>query len=154
MLLAACTGAGVSGQYAAPVAEVLFPDKTRVRVEIADTEAKRARGLMFRKHLADNEGMIFLFEQPGHYPFWMQNCLISLDLIWLDSNARVVSVAQSVPPCRFPGCEPPCPSNDCPTYPPAPGSMASYVVEVAAGFAKQHGVKTGDVLELKGIGRK
>jgi hypothetical protein len=149
MLLAACTGAGVSGQYAAPVAEVLFPDKTRVRVEIADTEAKRARGLMFRKHLAGNEGMIFLFEQPGHYPFWMQNCRIALDIVWLDPRFKVVSIAESVPPCRLPKCEPPCASTDCPSYPPAPGTSAKYVVELAAGFSKRHGLKTGNTLDVQ-----
>jgi uncharacterized membrane protein (UPF0127 family) len=136
------------------MAEVVFPDQTRVRVEIADTDAKRQRGLMFRKELAPNEGMIFLFDEPGHHPFWMQNCLISLDMLWLDEAARVVSMAHSVPPCRLPNCPPPCPSFECPNTEPQPKAPAMYVVEVVAGFAKKHNVKLGDRLTLKGIPRQ
>jgi uncharacterized membrane protein (UPF0127 family) len=131
-LLAACSAPG----------EVVFADKTRVRVEIADTEPKRQRGLMFRESMGPNEGMIFLFERPGFYPFWMKNTLIPLDMLWLDTDGRVVSIASSVPPCK---------ADPCPTYPPAAGSEALYVVELNAGFARQHGVKVGDVLTLNGI---
>jgi uncharacterized protein len=151
VIVMACAGAGIQGQWASPRAEVIFSDKTRVRVEIADTPDKRQRGLMFRKEMAANEGMIFVFEEPGYHPFWMQNCIISLDMLWLDEKARVVSIAQSVPPCRFANCPPPCNSQDCPTYPPDPGTQASYVVELVAGFAKKHGVKVGDALVLKGL---
>lgn len=143
--------AGRPGQWAAPRSTVGFPDKTVVRVELADTPAKRQRGLMFRESLGPNEGMLFLFERAGSYPFWMQNCVISLDIIWLDADARIVSIAQSVPPCRLPNCSPPCNSYDCPTYP--HDGQALYVVEVASGFAKQHGVKVGDRLTLQGVGR-
>ena len=150
----ACAGFGAEGQWAVPTAEVVFPDKTRVRVEVADTDQKRQRGLMFRKELAANDGMIFVFDQAGYYPFWMQNCVISLDMLWLDSAGRVVSIAESVPPCRLPGCPPPCPSYDCPNQPPDRGTEALFVVEVMSGFAKTHGVKVGDLLELKGISGK
>lgn len=143
--------AGRSGQWASPRAAVVFPDKTVVRAEVADTPARRQRGLMFRESLGPTEGMLFLFEQTGSYPFWMQNCLISLDIIWLDAGARVVSIAHSVPPCRLANCSPPCSSSDCPTYP--HDGQALYVVEVASGFAKQHGLKLGDRLSLQGIGK-
>lgn len=141
-------GGGPGGQWAAPRATVVFPDKTAVRVEVADTPARRQRGLMFRQSLAEHEGMVFLFERPGSYPFWMQNCLIALDIIWLDADARVLSVAHAVPPCRLANCSPPCGSSDCPTYP--HDGQALWVVEVAAGFAKQHRVKVGDKLVLQG----
>ncbi|HXH08059.1 MAG TPA: DUF192 domain-containing protein [Vicinamibacterales bacterium] len=151
LVAALASAGGTAAQWASPRGEVVFPDRTRVRVEIADTEAKRARGLMFRERLAEQEGMIFLFEKPGFYPFWMQNCLIPLDIIWLDAGGRIVSIAESLPPCRLPGCDPPCGSYECPTYAPAAGTEAIYVVEVAAGFVKRHKVKTGDRLELRGI---
>lgn len=136
--LAAC----LEAQWAAPRAEVVFPDRTRVTVEIADTDQKRQRGLMFREKMAPNEGMIFLFEEAGFYPFWMKNTLIPLDMFWLDADGRVVSIAHSVPPCK---------ADPCPTYPPS--GNAIYVVETVAGFAKQHKVSVGDRLELKGIKR-
>ncbi len=140
---------GRAAQWASPRATVVFPDATVVRVEVADTPAVRQRGLMFRKGLAPNEGMLFVFDEPGSYPFWMQNCLFAIDIIWLDPEARVVWIAHSVPPCRLPGCEPPCPSFDCPTYPHE--GQALYVVEVAAGFARQHGLKVGDRLKIQGL---
>jgi uncharacterized membrane protein (UPF0127 family) len=141
-LLAACAGASPASQWAEPRGAVILPDATVVRVEIADTEAKRQRGLMFRERLGPDEGMIFLFDEPGFYPFWMKNTLIPLDMIWLDGQGRVVSIAGSVPPCK---------ADPCPTFPPDPGTSALYVLEVQAGFARRHGVKVGDVLTLKGI---
>jgi hypothetical protein len=147
--MAAVVASRVAAQWSGPRATVVFPDKTSVRAEIADTPAVRQRGLMFRQSLAPNEGMVFVFERPGSYPFWMQNCLIALDIIWLDVDARVVSIAHSVPPCRMPNCSPPCGSYDCPTYPHE--GQALYVVEVVSGFARQHGVKVGDRVALQGV---
>jgi len=142
-----------AGQRALDRARATFGDGAVVSLEIADTEPKRQRGLMFREKLAEDEGMLFVFEQSGEYPFWMQNCRIALDIIWLDEKFRIVSIAESVPPCRMPGCEPPCSSMQCPSYPPAPGTSAKYVVEVAAGFAKRHAVKTSQILAVQLPGR-
>ncbi len=141
--MVACSGTKVDGQWASPRGEVVFPDRTRVIVEIADTDAKRQRGLMFREQMAPTDGMIFLFDEPGNYPFWMKNTLIPLDMIWLDRDARIVWIAESVPPCKAD----PCPSYDH-------QGQALYVVEVVSGFAKQHKLKIGDRLALKGIQKK
>jgi uncharacterized protein len=154
LAVVACSPARTEGQPAAPRGDVVLPDGTRVSVEIADTEPRRQRGLMFRQTLGANEGMIFVFEEPGDYPFWMQNCLISLDLFWLAADGRIESIGHSIPPCRLPGCPPPCNSYECPTYPPEPGTRATYVLEVVSGFAKQHGLQKGDHLELKRIPKK
>jgi hypothetical protein len=118
----------------------MFPDGTRVAVEIVDTDATRQRGLMFRTNLAPNEGMVFVFPRVGSYPFWMKNTLIPLDMLWLDPQGRVVSIARSVPPCK---------ADPCPSYP--PDADALYVVELVAGFAIQHGVKVGDLLKLEAV---
>jgi len=135
-------GTQVRGQGAEPRGAVTFPDATSVRVEIADTGAKRQLGLMFREQLSPSDGMIFVFEEPGYYPFWMKNTLIPLDMIWLDEDARVVSIAHAVPPCE---------ADPCPSFPPDPGTSAIYVVEVVAGFARDHGVTRGDRLELHDV---
>jgi uncharacterized protein len=136
--------AAAAGQYASPSrssgAEVILADKTRVAVEIADSEDERALGLMHRKFMSANDGMIFVFDEPGRHAFWMKNTLIPLDMLWLDPAGKVVWIAKSVPPCR---------SDPCPTYPPA--ADASYVLEVNAGFADKHGVKVGDALTLRGV---
>jgi uncharacterized membrane protein (UPF0127 family) len=141
--MVACGAARVSGQWASPRGEVIFPDKTKVTVEIADTEEKRARGLMFREYMAPADGMIFLFDEPGNYPFWMKNTLIPLDMLWLDSQAHIVSIARSVPPCK---------ADPCPSYPPS--GTATYVIEVVSGFARQHDLKVGDAVKLEGVPAK
>jgi uncharacterized membrane protein (UPF0127 family) len=151
LVASAASGRAGDAQWTSRRVSVGFPDGTTVRAELADTPAVRQRGLMFRRSLGPNEGMLFVFEQPGSYPFWMQNCLFPIDIIWLDADARVVSIAHAVPPCRLPGCDPPCGSFDCPTYP--HDGQALYVVEVVAGFAKQHGVKVGDRVTIEGLGR-
>ena len=136
-------------QRALDRAHATFGDGTTVSLEIADTEAERNRGLMFRESLAEAEGMLFVFERPGFYPFWMQNCRIALDILWLDDAFKIVSMAESVPPCRLAGCEPPCASNQCPSYAPAAGTVARYVIEVAPGFASRHGVKVGQTIPVQ-----
>ena len=141
--MVACGGAKINRQWATPRGEVIFPDQTRVSVEIADTDERRQRGLMFRERLAPGEGMIFLFDEPGSHPFWMKNTLIPLDMIWLGPDEHIVWIAHSVPPCK---------ADPCPSY--GHEGVALYVVEVVSGFAKQHGLRVGDKLTLKGIARR
>jgi uncharacterized membrane protein (UPF0127 family) len=129
-----------TAQQRRPTGSVTFPDGTRVQVEIAADEATRQRGLMFRESMAPNEGMVFVFDRPGIYPFWMKNTLISLDMLWLDQSGRIVHIAHSVPPCK---------ADPCPSYP--PDAEAVYVVEVVAGFARTHKLKVGDQLKLTGV---
>lgn len=137
------------GQWATARVKVVFPDQSVIQAEVADTEAKRQRGLMFRPSLAPDTGMLFVFDRPGFYPFWMQNCLISIDIIWLDEQGQVLSIAASVPPCRFADCDPPCASDACPSYP--HDGQAKYVVEVTAGYAAAHRLEVGDHVALVGI---
>jgi uncharacterized protein len=140
-----------ASQVNTPRAKVTFADGTVVTVELATTPETQQRGLMFRKSLGEREGMLFVFETPDFRPFWMQNCLIPLDIIWVDASSAVASIAESVPPCKLPNCEPPCASNNCPLYPPRPGTKAKYVVEVQAGFAKAHKVETGQKISIEGL---
>jgi uncharacterized membrane protein (UPF0127 family) len=140
-----------SPQFATPRAKVTFADTTTVTVELATTEAAQQRGLMFRKSLSEREGMLFVFETSDFRPFWMQNCLIGLDIIWVDEASTIVSIAENVPPCRMPGCEPPCASDKCPQYPPRTGTKSKYVVEVQAGFAKAHKVAVGQKIKIDGL---
>lgn len=121
-------------------AEAVFPDKTVISLEVARTEPERSRGLMYRTSLPEQAGMIFLFDRPGLYPFWMKNTLIALDLFWTDTSGRIVWIAESVPPCT---------ADPCPEYPPK--AVAQYVIETNAGFAKRHGVKVGDIVTLRGL---
>jgi uncharacterized membrane protein (UPF0127 family) len=139
LAMAAAWALPARAQYsAAGRAEAVFPDKTVVALEVARTEPERSRGLMFRTSMAEQAGMIFLFERPGVYPFWMKNTLIPLDMFWTDTTGKVVWIAESVPPCQ---------ADPCPEYPPK--AVASYVIETNAGFARRHAVKIGDVVTLR-----
>jgi len=117
---------------------VVFPDGYVVGVEVVADEQSRAEGLMFRDQLRPDHGMLFVFPEDGDYAFWMKNTKIPLDMIWIDSGKRIAHVKHDVPPCYV---------DDCPNYP--PGVPARYVLEVAAGVAKQHGLKPGDVLRFE-----
>lgn len=127
-----------TAQPAASGPRVTFPDGFVVHVEIAADDENRAQGLMYRDQLRPGTGMLFLFAEEGEYPFWMKNTRIALDMIWIDSNKRIAHIAHDVPPCQI---------EDCPSYP--PHAQARYVLEVAGGVAKQHGLKDGDVLKFE-----
>jgi uncharacterized membrane protein (UPF0127 family) len=135
------TGAQPTAEVAPqqPAPRVTFPDGFVVTVEIANDDELRAQGLMYRDQLRPGTGMLFLFAQDGEYPFWMKNTRIALDILWLDSQRKVVHVEHDVQPCRV---------TDCPSYP--PDATARYVLEVAAGVARAHGLAVGDVLRFEG----
>ena len=109
----------------------------RFYVEIADDDATRTRGLMFRDELADNRGMLFIFRQEAPRSFWMRNTRIPLDIIYLDREFRVVSITHNARPCR---------TQRCPSYPSEGPAM--YVLEVNAGQARARGLESGDVLTV------
>jgi hypothetical protein len=107
------------------------------QVELAKTDAQRDRGLMYRKELDKDKGMLFIFDKEGVYPFWMKNTLIPLDIIWIDSNNKVVFIGQNVQPCK---------SLICPSI--TPQAKAKYVLEVNAGVCKEADLKLVDELKF------
>jgi uncharacterized membrane protein (UPF0127 family) len=120
---------------------VIFPDGTVIGVELAANDETRQQGLMFRDHLPDATGMLFLFPEAGEYPFWMKNTLIPLDMIWIDTNKQIVHVSHDVPPCK---------ADPCPNYP--PNAIASYVLEVPAGVAAKHHLADKQTLRFVDLG--
>lgn len=106
-------------------------------VELAQTLEERTNGLMFRKSLAENKGMLFIFGNEGNYPFWMENTLIPLDIIWINKDKKVVFISENNKPCN---------TKNCPLI--IPGVKASYVLEINAGVSKKIGLKAGDRLEI------
>lgn len=105
-------------------------------LETAKTNAERAKGLMFRKHLEDKKGMIFLFNQEIDHHFWMKNTYISLDLLYLDSNLKVVGIVEKLTPL----------SEESRGV----GVPNKYVVELPAGNVAKYGIKVGSVLKING----
>ena len=101
-----------------------------VDIEIADEEWEITRGLMFRTQMSDSQGMLFIFDQDAPRNFWMKNTRISLDIIYINSNKEIVSIA----PYTTPYSEELVPSE----------LPAQYVLEVIGGFAEKFDVKVGD----------
>ena len=104
----------------------------RFTVEVADTEASRERGLMFRRSLARDRGMIFEFNPPEKQWFWMKNTLIPLDIIYILPNGRIASIARNAVPLD----ETPIPS----------GVEVGEVLELRGGRAEEIGAQPGDLV--------
>ena len=102
----------------------------RFRVEIADTEQTRERGLMFRKSMAGDRGMLFDFKTPQPVAFWMKNTLIPLDIVFITADGRILSIARNAVPMD----ETPIPS----------GGDILGVLEIRGGRAAELGIEPGD----------
>jgi len=134
----ATTGGAMGSEV--PLPRVVFPDGYAVHVELATDDQTRAQGLMYRDRLRDHTGMLFFFSEMSVHGFWMKNTLIPLDILWIDEGRRVVHARYDVPPCQAD----PCPSYD-------PGVSAKYVLEVAGGVARSHGLTQGSQLRFEGL---
>lgn len=115
--------------------ELTISDSTNVRkavidLEIADTDYERQLGLMKRVSMEENQGMLFIFPADAMQSFWMRNTLISLDMIFINSNKKIVTIHKNTKVL----------SDQ--SYPST--SPARYVLEVNAGFTAKHGVQVGD----------
>ncbi len=110
----------------------------RFTVEIADDDAERARGLMFRDALTDGTGMLFIHEAEEPQAYWMKNTHIPLDILYFDDGRKLVSQQRNVPPCSG--------GNACPSYP--SDQPARYVLELNAGEAERLQLRDGAELRL------
>jgi len=119
-------------------------DDVVLEVQIADSEPRRVRGLMFQEQLPYDEGMIFVFAEPGLYSLWMLNMQFPLDMIWFDHDGNVVHIEKNIPPCKtvveITTCQSIVPDNE-----------ASYVLEVTAGFVDQNNVSMDSKLTVISI---
>ncbi|HEV8693669.1 MAG TPA: DUF192 domain-containing protein [Lysobacter sp.] len=105
----------------------------RYAVEIADDDAERERGLMFRDELASDRGMLFIHDREEPQAYWMKNTRIPLDILYFDNSRRLVSQQRDVPPCAL--------GDGCPPY---PSSVAArYVLELNAGEAARLKLENG-----------
>ena len=108
----------------------------KLNVEIADDNYKIEKGLMFRKNLDENTGMLFIFGNESYETFWMKNTLIPLDIIFIGKDLKIVSIENAVP----------CNQNPCALY--KSSKPVKYVLEVNAGFAMKNNIKPGDKIAL------
>jgi uncharacterized membrane protein (UPF0127 family) len=120
--------------------ELRFLDKNdnllyTVDIEIADNDAKRTQGLMYRDSMAENHAMLFVFPEEQQLSFWMKNTIMPLDIIYANAKKEIITTQKNAVPYS----EDSIPSN----------GLAQYVVEVNAGFCDRHSIKPGDHIEWR-----
>ena len=119
---------------------VFVPDgasEARVVAEVASTEGARQKGLMCRTAMADQDGMLFLFEEEDLQSFWMKNTYVPLDIIFVRNDLTVAGVSANAEPLTLTPRAVPVPSQ--------------YVVEVNAGWAARHGITAGTKVRFEGV---
>lgn len=106
-----------------------------IEVELALSPEEKARGLSGREELPEDRGMLFVFDKPDFYGFWMKDMLISLDIIWISLDFKVVHIEKNVSPETYPEVF-------------VPSAKAQYVLEVNSGFSDANDLKVGDKVEF------
>jgi uncharacterized protein len=109
-------------------------------VELAATPEEQEHGLMDRRSMAADHGMLFAFPDAEPRTFWMKDTLIPLDMLFFDEAHRLVTIRANVPPCK---------ADPCPTY--ASSAPARYVLELNAGAAAKLGLHKGDVITFSNL---
>lgn len=132
--LLAALALGAPGDWAIAV----LPSGTEITLEIAADDRSRVRGYMFREKIGPDEGMLLVFEESARHGIWMKNCLVPLDIIWLDERYRIVEIARDRQPCPADG---PCPSA-------VPLKSARYVLEVVAGTVAREKLQPGASIHI------
>jgi hypothetical protein len=122
-------------------------DDKLLQVYIANTDPRRMRGLMFETEsfLADDKGMLFVFDEPGNRSMWMKNMQFHLDIIWFSENGNVVSIEKNVPPCITPVEVMSCKSVG------VSADNAKYVLELTSGYVDEYSITEDSQLELISI---
>lgn len=116
--------------------DYLLIGKTRIYLDIADTQEERAQGLSGLTELNEDQGMLFVFEERAKRTFWMKGMLIPIDIVWI-SNGKVIEITENVPPP-----DPETPDFELPRY--SSSQEVDYVLEVNAGFSERNGIEVGD----------
>ncbi len=109
-----------------------------IDLEVTRTAEQQSKGLMYRDRLPDNRGMLFPFDPPTSVSFWMKNCAVPLDMVFIYKK-RIVAIAPSAPPCT---------QDPCPTYP-NKSVLVDQVIELRENWAAEKGLKVGDRVEVK-----
>lgn len=122
----------VFGQESKTLFPLIIKNK-KLFVEIARTEKEKARGLMFREKLAENEGMLFIYEREEILSFWMKNTFLPLSIAFLDREGRIIDIQDMEP------------FSEKTHYSPKP---AQYALEVNKGWFRKNGIRVGDFVKI------
>lgn len=106
-----------------------------IKTEIADSDQELEKGLSGRICIGENEGMLFVFKEPGYYNFWMKDMKFPIDIVWVDANKRVIEVTDNIQPSTYPD-----------TF--ISTRRPQYVLELKAGQAAKLGITSGKTLDF------
>ncbi|MBN2422422.1 DUF192 domain-containing protein [Candidatus Woesearchaeota archaeon] len=120
------------------IKKICFKNNICIDAEVKDSPEEREQGLMYRKTLEENKGMLFVFEEPDEYGFWMKNMNFPIDIIWLNEDKRIIHIEKDLAPCKSESCEVYYPDND-----------SLYVIEVVANFTEKNHINKGDLIYFK-----
>ena len=119
---------------------VTLPGGWKIMAETKRTEEEMARGMMYRDALPKDRGMLFVHTKEGMNPYWMFNCKVPLDIIWMNKNRQVVEISLNTPPCT--STDP----KDCPNY--GGHQYAQYVLELNGGASIEYAIAVGSQLSF------
>jgi uncharacterized membrane protein (UPF0127 family) len=107
-------------------------------VEVAETQQEKAKGLSARNNLPQNQGLLFLFDAPAPYQFWMKDMKFPIDILWIGPDQKIVDITEHADPASYPK-----------TF--SPQTPAQYVLETNVFFAKTYGLRVGDSVDISKV---
>lgn len=116
-------------------------ENDKFNIEVADEDKERVKGLSERKNLAEDKGMVFVFDKKGKYGFWMRNVNFPLDIIYI-SDDTIVDIIKNAEPKALD-------ATDIPIY--EPKQEANYVLEINGGLSDKLEIQIGDKVKFDGI---
>lgn len=108
----------------------------KIKAEVALSPKDQEKGLSGRNGLKEDEGMLFVFNDPGKYDFWMKDMKFPIDIIWISEDKKIIDITKNILPESYPAVF-------------KPASSARYVLEVNAGFSDTSEIKIGDYAEFE-----
>jgi uncharacterized protein len=110
-----------------------------LNADVPITSELMAKGLAVKNQLKENEAMLFVFEDSAKHSFWMKDMKFPIDIIWLDSDGKIVHIEENLEPCPL--------VFVCPGY--APNADSQYVLETVAGFTQRHNISVGTNIDFE-----
>lgn len=120
-----------------PDTKTIYIKNIPIKVLVANTAQTQKKGLMYKKSLPKEMGMLFVFENEGPHSFWMKNTLIPLTMIWIDKDNKIVHIEDNAKPCY---------KDPCQIY--YSPKASKYVLEVNASFATTNDILVGDEVKI------
>jgi len=118
---------------------VTLPGGRVIQVEMMYSNLDLLRGLMYRTSLAPDHGMLFVYPHPDHYYTVMYNVLIPLDIVWMDTDRRILEIDENEPPCKTQ-------ASQCGKY--GGKLISAYALEIGGGLARKYGLQAGQVVQF------